>query len=110
MRSACPTCGLPTVREHGQALATTTVNLVLTLSLMLGTLLVVTIATYPDIPVGPVAIVTLAMAVVLPVLFHPFAKTLWLAIDLRLNPLRPGEVSPEHELALLERHEDRGSG
>ena len=36
--------------------------------------------------------VPLLIAVIVPPLFHPTAKTLWVGIDLMMNPVRPGEA------------------
>ena len=40
------------------------------------------------------SLVTLAVAVTFPVFFYPFSKTLWLAINLAMRPLEPGEAKP----------------
>jgi len=41
----------------------------------------------PDISIWPAVIAGLIAAVVTPVLFYPFSRTIWAAIDLALTPL-----------------------
>jgi len=48
--------------------------------------------TLPEVAVGPIVAVAVGVAIVVPVLFHPFAKTIWCAIDLGFDPLAPGEA------------------
>lgn len=50
--------------------------------LFVGTL----IATLPDVPWQPLLIVALVTNGILPVLFYPFSKTVWMAIDLYIHP------------------------
>ena len=48
-------------------------------------------ATWPEVPwtwLGPTAI---AVTIVIPVLFYPWAQTLWMAYDLYVHPLEAKE-------------------
>ena len=54
-------------------------------ALFLGILIVWTAATAPDIPVGPMLVVGLAVTAAAILLFYPFSKTLWAAVDLLLH-------------------------
>ena len=49
-------------------------------------------ALWPDMNFVGLASVPLLIAVIVPPLFHPTAKTLWVGIDLMMNPVRPGEA------------------
>ena len=33
------------------------------------------------------------MVILFPILFYPFSKTLWLAVDLIIRPLTPGDLA-----------------
>lgn len=44
------------------------------------------VLTWPDVPWTALTIVTVVVNIAFPVLFHPFSRTLWLAIDLTLHP------------------------
>lgn len=72
-----------------------------TFGLMLIALLVGILVMWPDVAPGPLLLVMLPIAVLFPLLFHPTAKTLWVGIDLSMNPLQPGEAlgGPEERAA-----------
>ena len=44
--------------------------------------------TWPDVPWVPVGIVTIALNAVIPILFYPISKTLWMALELGWHPWR----------------------
>jgi hypothetical protein len=52
------------------------------------------LATFPELPLVPLTTMIVSIAVVFPIFFYPFSKTVWTAIDLRMRPPEPGEVSP----------------
>ena len=49
------------------------------------------IATYPDVSWGPVLIIGAVTNVLFPVVFFPFSKTLLMAFDLWIHPLKKRE-------------------
>ena len=55
-------------------------------------LMVGVLATIPDIPVAPLVATSVAAAVIVPLVFHPFSRTLWTGIDIAVRPLEPFEV------------------
>ena len=67
-------------------------NTIVTFGLILISILVGLWALWPDMDFVGLASVPLLIAVVVPPLFHPTAKTLWVGIDLMMNPVRPGEA------------------
>ena len=67
-------------------------NTIVTFGLILISILVGLWALWPDMDFVGLASVPLLIAVVVPPLFHPAAKTLWVGIDLMMNPVRPGEA------------------
>ena len=90
MRERCPGCGYRFEREEGFFLGAYVVNLGVTegLLLVLGIVpAIVLLAANPDTNLLPLVLVGLAAAVVAPLVFYPFSRTLWCAIDLLLRPV-----------------------
>ena len=85
MHDRCATCGLDFHREHGQVLGGVTLNLVITLGAMLTVFLFFAIVTWPDVPVGLLAAITLGICVVFPIAFLPSSRGAWIALDQRLQ-------------------------
>lgn len=86
MLHECPSCGLVLQRrEDGYTLGALWLNLLfaelVTALLFLGVL----IATWPAPPWDLLKVALPAMALVTPVLFYPFSKTLFLALDLSVR-------------------------
>ena len=50
-------------------------------------------ATYPDVAVVPLVVLSLVVAVVVPLAFYPFSYTLWAAVELKMRPLDPAETA-----------------
>ena len=69
----------------------TIVTFVVLFVVLVGTI----VLTWPDIPVLPVTLVAVAVAGTVPVLFFPISRTLWLAVDLLMRPVRAEEFSPD---------------
>jgi uncharacterized protein (DUF983 family) len=89
----CPNCGLRFVREEGHRVGDFGLNVVVTFAALLVTLLAFTLVTWPSLPVGPAVITAVAVVIVVPFVFYPWSRMLWLAFDLSVNPLRDGEIS-----------------
>lgn len=53
--------------------------------------------TAPDVPVGKLSIITVAVALGVSLLFFPISKTLWSAVDVMMVDLAPGEVDPRYD-------------
>lgn len=87
MRPVCPRCGLRTDRGEADAfIGGYTINFVAAELLAALTLVVVLLATWPDVPWRGLMWGGAALMIVLPMLFFPFSRTLWLAIDLTFRP------------------------
>ncbi len=79
-------------------------NTIVTFGLILISILAGLWALWPNINFVGLASVPLLIAMIVPPLFHPTAKTLWAGVDLMMNPVRPGEavadlLDPERLLA-----------
>ena len=93
LQHTCPTCEL--VLDRGESedywLGAYMFNLVAAELVAMGISVTVIIATYPDVPWNEVWILSIALAALMPVLFFPFARTLWLAWDLYFRPREPSD-------------------
>lgn len=93
MLERCPGCDLRFERIEGHWTGALGMNTILSFGTLLITLFVGFGITYPDVPAVPLLVVALVVAGVCPFLFFPYSKTLWLAIDLAMRPLEPGEAT-----------------
>lgn len=88
----CPGCGLPFEREEGYFLGGMTINLVVAESIPIVGLALIWLLVKPTPPLLLLEAGVIFGAVVLPLLFFPFSRTLWLALDLYFRPLDASEV------------------
>lgn len=87
MRSHCPNCGLDLERnESGYAVGAYMLNIAASELLGLGILGTIAVATWPDPPWDFLLYGGVVLMAALPLLCYPFAKTLFLAIDLIVRP------------------------
>lgn len=92
MAEACPRCGLLLGQEEGAFLGAMALNYGVAGALFLGILIVWTAATAPHIPVVPILFVSLGVTTASILLFYPFSKTLWAAVDLLLHRMDRGDA------------------
>lgn len=100
MKRYCTGCGLEFEREPGYWVGAVTINT----TLIFGTFLVVfgglVLLTWPDVPWLTVFIVTAAANVLIPTMFYPTSKTLWLALEMGWHPLEAEEIeAANHRVA-----------
>jgi len=87
MRQACLECGLRFDRgEPGYQVGTYMFNLVGAELVFAAVVVSVLLATWPDPPWTLLQYGGVALMVLLPVVFHPFARVLFLAFDLLFRP------------------------
>ncbi len=92
MRAALPP-------RDGQWLGSWFLNICLGQAAIVLVLVVGVAATYPTPPMLALGVAGVAAAVLVPLAFFPFSRTLWTAIDLMLEPLDLDEgVAPGFEL------------
>jgi uncharacterized protein (DUF983 family) len=91
LNATCPDCGLRVEREGGNFTGSITINLVVSETLWALTFVAFLLATWPNPPVALLQWGSVVLMVLFPVLFYPFSKTLWLALDLLMRPLPAGE-------------------
>ena len=96
MKDRCPRCGYHFEREEGFFLGAMVVNFAVAIGLMAVLCIVPVIwlsATRPDSSLWPLVGAGLFAAVVGPILFYPFSRTIWVAFELMLRPAATSEPS-----------------
>lgn len=96
MKPDCPRCGLHFEREQGYFAGALAINVISTGGLMIAALVIVLVFTVPDVNVVLALSVLAPIALFGPIVWYPFSKTLWVAVDRailqRLDPYeRPDE-------------------
>lgn len=87
LRDACPTCGVHFEREDGYFLGGYAINMVVAESVALALALVAILLTaLRDMEVIWQILVAVGLATLLPILFFPYSRGLWMALDLALHP------------------------
>jgi uncharacterized protein (DUF983 family) len=95
MKKCCPSCNLDFEGrpEEGHFLGAITINTGLTATiLLLGIWFYVAVLALSDgggPPVWFVVVTSAALAVILPAIFYPFTKTIWVATEITLNRMDP---------------------
>src|SRR5918911_135541 len=87
----CPDCGLVVEREGGNFTGSMTVNLIVTELTWAAFLGVTLVSTWPSPPVALLQWGSIGLMILVPIVFFPFSKTLWLALDLLFRPFKAGE-------------------
>lgn len=90
----CPGCGYRIDRESDSFYGAFLLNVCVTFAALFGLLILMVIfeAAENPLPLGPVIAVGIFIAVAVPLIFYPFAFTLWVVIDLHSDPLRVSEI------------------
>lgn len=106
MRKHCPGCHLTLNRnENDYFLGSYVINFVAAEFVIAISSLGLVLYTWPDVPWTAIKWGLVLLMIPVPILFYPFAKTIWLAIDLSLRPpiwadfAGHGENQP-HDLAI----------
>jgi uncharacterized protein (DUF983 family) len=96
MKHACPTCGQ--VFERGEAedfwIGAYLINLVVAELMAVVIAAVLWIAASPVLSFNVLWGISMVLAVVMPVVFYPFSRDLWLAWDLHFRPAEIGDREP----------------
>src|SRR3954447_7025270 len=92
----CPGCGLHFEREQGYWAGAMAVNIIVTGGLFTVVFVAMLVATIPNVPVAPLLAVLVPIALIVPILYYPFSKTMWVAVDRALlQKLDPNERHDE---------------
>jgi uncharacterized protein (DUF983 family) len=82
---ACPTCGHRFESEEGYWLGAVAINTIGAIATFAFLFVGLTVATWPDVAWNAVLIVTVAVMALFPIVFYPWAKMLWVALDLKFR-------------------------
>jgi uncharacterized protein (DUF983 family) len=78
----CRSCGIKWHREHGFELGPIALNVVFTFGSLAILMVTAFVVTAPNYNVLHLTLLVVGAAVLLPLIYHPFTYTLWLAFDL----------------------------
>lgn len=91
MRDRCEVCGYSFERESGYWVGALIVNIAVCeiwfFSLFIGTI----VATAPNVAWEALLVAGLVTNGMLPVIFYPFSKSVWMAFDLHFHPFEQGD-------------------
>jgi uncharacterized protein (DUF983 family) len=92
MQPRCDRCQLRLDRgAPGHFVGAYLVNLIIAELLFAGGLLVWMLSVWPDVPWDAVQYVAVAAMAIAPLALYPFTRTIWLAADIIIDPLRPSD-------------------
>lgn len=86
LAASCPQCGLRYEREEGYWLGAILINTAATIGAFGAGTIIWAIATWPDPPWGLMTAVGIGFNLIAPIVFYPFSKTLWVAIEITAHP------------------------
>lgn len=87
MLPECPRCGLRFRRVPGHWLGSWFLNVCLVQTVIVLILVIGVAVTYPDTPMVVLTLLAVSAAIATPLVFFPFSRTIWSAIDLAMRPL-----------------------
>ena len=88
----CPRCNLHFEREEGYWAGALAINIGVTSAVFIVVFTIALVLTVPDVPVVELLLVLVPLMVVVPIVYYPFSKTLWMAVDRALlQHLDPNE-------------------
>ncbi len=92
----CPTCGLHFEREEGYFGGALAINIIAVGGLFTVVFVAALVVTVPEVPVAPLLAILVPIVVLGPIVYYPFSKTVWVAVDRAfLQHLDSGEVTDE---------------
>jgi len=77
----CPRCGLHFEREEGYWAGALAINIGLTAAVFALVFIVGIALTAPDVPVVEMLAVLVPLMIIVPIVYYPFSKTVWIAVD-----------------------------
>jgi hypothetical protein len=108
MKESCPRCGHRFEQSDGYWLGSVAINLGVTEGLFLIAFVLGMVLTWPDVPWTTLLIMGIAVSVLLPPLFHPFSRTLWVAGERHVSGWR--ETSQPKPVRVITNGNESGPG
>ncbi|HEV8195714.1 MAG TPA: DUF983 domain-containing protein [Gemmatimonadales bacterium] len=95
MVATCPTCGLPLERnEEGYTVGAYMFNIGLAEASFLAVFLIILVSTWPNPPWQLLTWISAGLMVLLPLVFYPYSKTLFLGLHLLFHPVESERGPP----------------
>ena len=92
----CHTCGLHFEREEGYFGGALAINIIAVGGLFTIVFVAALVVTVPEVPVAPLLAILIPIVVLGPIVYYPFSKTVWVAVDRAfLQHLDSSEVTDE---------------
>ena len=95
MKHACPTCGQ--VLERGESsdfwVGAYLINLVIAELMAVAIAAVLWLTMWPRVSFNVLWGASMALAIIMPIVFYPFARDLWLAWDIYFRPHEEGDIA-----------------
>jgi uncharacterized protein (DUF983 family) len=91
MKERCPRCNFEFDRIEGQRAGALGINTIVTFGLLAVVVVVGLIVTYPEFDLSVLLPAAVATAVVTPIVFYPFSRSLWNSIDLAMRSVTPDD-------------------
>jgi uncharacterized protein (DUF983 family) len=88
----CPRCGLRFEREEGAFLGAMALNYGVAGVVFMAVLIGWMVIDSPDVRVVPLMVISMSVTGAVVLLFYPFSKTLWAAVDVLLNRMDRGDA------------------
>ena len=77
----CPKCDLHFERESGYFAGALAINIIVAGGIFAVVFVALLAATIPTVPVAELLAVLVPIVVLVPIIFYPFSKTVWMAVD-----------------------------
>ena len=97
MAENCPRCGVKFEREEGYWVGAMIMNTTVTF-LLFGLVFVgLIVATWPDVQWATVMAGSVAVCLLVPIIFYPISKSLWFGLEMSWHPLEEDELAAARE-------------
>ncbi|HEY5014424.1 MAG TPA: DUF983 domain-containing protein [Acidimicrobiia bacterium] len=93
----CPRCGLHFEREQGYWAGALAINIICIGGLFAVSFLIAMILTVPDVPVPLMLAIFVPMMALGPIVWYPFSKTIWVAVDRAFLQQLDGGIAADDE-------------
>jgi len=97
MRRNCPTCGMKFERDAGYGTGAMIINTAATIGTFLIVFVGIMVATWPDVPWTAALVITIGVNTIVPIVFYPWSKTIFLGLDLAVRPLSSEEANAAND-------------
>ncbi len=105
MHKQCPVCHFTFEREEGYFSSAMAINIIV--SELIVTAVAIPLAATPSIPIVSILLWGAPLPFILPLLFYPHSRSLWMSLDHYLNPVVGSGLPPAQQNSLHQPHDER---